>query len=45
MSNELINSYLPIFIFIIIASILSVIMIILPFLLGKIKGDKEKLSA
>ena len=36
--------YLPIFVFLIIAFGLATVMVVLPFILAKVKGDKEKLS-
>lgn len=42
--NELILSYLPILIFLVLALGLAIIMIGLPFLVAKVNGDREKLS-
>lgn len=43
--ENLISSYLPIFIFLIIAIGLAFIMVIIPFIAANISYDKEKLSA
>lgn len=40
----MIESYLPILIFLAIALGIAIVMIALPFLLAKVRGDKEKLS-
>lgn len=39
------TDYLPILIFLIVAVLLAFAMITLPFIVSKIRGDKEKLSA
>ncbi len=44
-SNELLLEYLPILVFLIIATGMSVAMIVLSFLVGKQKPDTDKLSA
>lgn len=44
MENLLLNQYLPVFIFIIIALGIGFIVSFLPFVLAKVRGDKEKLS-
>jgi NADH-quinone oxidoreductase subunit A len=43
--QDLLSSYLPILIFLVIASGLACIMVGLPFITAKIIGDKEKLSS
>jgi NADH-quinone oxidoreductase subunit A len=43
--QNVLHQYLPILIFLIIASGLAFIMIIIPFFVAKVKGDKEKLSS
>jgi len=43
--QNILSEYLPIFIFLIIASGLAFVMVGLPFLLANLRGDKEKLSA
>jgi len=44
-TDQLLVSYLPILIFLIIAVGLSIIMIVLPFVLAKSSPNREKLSA
>lgn len=43
--TEILSGYLPILIFLLIAFIISTIMVVLPFLVSKIRPDSEKLSA
>ncbi len=45
MVENLLINYLPIIIFIIIASALAVILIGIPFIVARVRGDKEKVSA
>lgn len=45
MVESLLINYLPIIIFIIIASALAVILIGIPFIVARVRGDKEKRSA
>ncbi len=45
MSTELVETYLPVFVFLIIAIGMATVMIGLPFLIAKQKPDAEKLSA
>ena len=44
-SSDLLEQYFPILVFIGIATGLSIVVVVLPFLLGTNKPDKEKLSA
>ena len=45
MNDGLLLSYLPIFIFLVIAFGLAVVMILIPFFVARIRGDAEKSSA
>lgn len=45
MLDELLQNYLPILIFMVIAIGLAIVMIGIPFVVSKVKGDNEKLSS
>lgn len=45
LSYDLLMQYFPIFVFLCIALGLAFILLVLPFLVNKVRGDKEKVSA